>query len=284
MSKTSIQDLNGVAETLIIPLYFRAVESQRPDALVKDEKAVELVKQLDYDFSKLKRLSSEQLTVLVRQKVFDQCVRAFLVEHPNGVVVDIGCGLNTRFYRVDNGLVEWYDLDLPQVIALRKRFLDETSRCHFIGCSVLDTSWMDIVGERTERGFLFLAEGVLPYFEETEVRRLMLMLTERFPGAELVFDAMSPFFIKVHNLQLSFSKVEARLRWGLKHSKGLEGWVPGIRLLSTWGYFDQPEPRLGWLRLLRLFPPMGAWILRYRLGEKVASYHSLEPTAPIGAD
>ena len=273
IAKAKIQDLNDISETLIIPLYFRAIESQRADALIKDEKAVELVRQLDYDFARLKRLSSEQVTVLIRLKVFDQCVRAFLVEHPHGVVVDIGCGLNTRFYRLDNGLVEWYDLDLPEVIALRKRLLDETPRCHFIGCSALDPAWLDVVGQRTDRGYLFLAEGVLPFFTETEVKQLVLMLSQRFPGAELVFDAMSPFFVKLHNVQLSFSKLAARLRWGLKHGNCLEAWGPGIRLLNTWFYFDQPEPRLGWLRLLRWFPPLGqgAWILRYKLGEKVAS-------------
>lgn len=272
MPKTNIQDLNDVAETLIIPLYFRAVESQRLDALVKDEKAVELIRQLDYDFARLKRLSSEQVTVLIRLKVFDQCVRTFLAEHPHGVVVDIGCGLNTRFYRVDNGLVEWYDLDLPEVIALRQRLLDETSRCHFIGCSALDPSWLDIVDHRSNRGYLFLAEGVLPFFTETEVKQLVLRLSERFPGAELVFDAMSPLLVKMHNVQLTFSKIEARLRWGLKNGKQLEAWGPGIKLLNTWFYFDQPEARLGWLRVLRLFPPLGkgAWILRYRLGEKLA--------------
>ena len=268
MSKKSIQDLKDVAETLLVPLYYRAVESQRPDALVKDERAQELMAQIDYDFSRFKRQSFDQVATLMRLREFDRCCQAFLTEHPQGVVVHIGCGLDTRFDRVDNGMVEWYDLDLPEVITLRKRFIEEGSRCHFLACSVLDKSWMDIVGLHAGRSFLFMAEGVFPYFSEAQVKGLVLTLAERSPGAELVCDAMSPFFVRVHNLELASTKIAARLHWGLKRGKDLEARGAGIRLLGEWFYFDEPEPRLGRARLLRYVPLMGkgVGIFRYRLG------------------
>jgi O-methyltransferase involved in polyketide biosynthesis len=122
------------------------MESQRPDALVRDPKAVELVGQLDYDFFGVQRLKDEQVNYLLRMREFDRQAWAFLAEHPDGVIVDLGCGLDTRFERVDNGLVEWFGLDLPEVIELRKELLEETPRSHFIGCSVLDLSWMDAPG------------------------------------------------------------------------------------------------------------------------------------------
>ena len=143
MPTHTIRNLNAVSQTLLIPLYFRAIESERPDALVRDPKAVELVGQLDYDFSGVQRLKDEQVNYLLRMREFDRQARAFLAEHPDGVIVDLGCGLDTRFERVDNGQVEWYGLDLPEVIELRKELLDETPRSHFIECSVLDFSWMD---------------------------------------------------------------------------------------------------------------------------------------------
>ena len=266
MSKVNM-DLSGVPETLLISLYCRAVESQRPDALVKDERAVELMNRIDYDFSRIKFSSSDVLFTIMRVREFDRRTLDFLTAHPDGTVVSIGCGLDTRFDRVDNGTVEWYDLDLPEVIALRRQLLAESPRCRFIGCSVLDLTWMDIVGGNANRPCLFLAEGVFPYFGEAEVRRLVLALQERFPGAELVFDAMTPFMAWLHSRHPAISKLHTNL-WGIKRGQELETWSPGIRLLDEWFYFDRPEPRLGQTRLLRFVPLLnkGSSIVHYQLG------------------
>jgi len=195
---------------------------------------VELVGQLDYDFSSIQRLKNDSVNYLLRMREFDRLARAFLVEHPGGVIVDLGCGLDTRFERVDNGYVEWYGLDLPEVIELRKELLDETPRSHFIGCSVLDFSWVDALsGQASKRGqpgwpILFLAEAVLVYLEEADVKRLVQALVERFPGAELVCEAYSPVVIRFHPRPPDMPQP----RWGLKDDRDVEGWAPGIRLLS----------------------------------------------------
>ena len=105
MSTETLRNLNAVSRSLLIPLYFRAMESQRPDALVRDPKAVELLGRLDVDFSGVQKLKDEQVNYLLRMREFDRLAWAFLVEHPAGVIVDLGCGLDTRFERVDNGQV-----------------------------------------------------------------------------------------------------------------------------------------------------------------------------------
>ena len=268
MSEIVNPNLSGIPETLLIPLYCRAVESQRPDALVKDERAVELMNRIDYNFSWIKFSSADMLFTIMRVREFDRHTQAFLAAYPDGIVVSIGCGLDTRFDRVDNGMVEWYDLDLPEVIALRRQLVAETPRCRFIECSMLDFAWMDIVGGNANRPCLFLAEGVFPYFGEAEVRRLVLALQARFPGAELVFDAMTPFMVWLHSHHPAISKLHAHL-WGIKGGQELETWSPGIRLLDEWFYFDRPEPRLGWTRLMRFVPLLnqGNSIVRYQLGE-----------------
>lgn len=271
MPTHTIRNLNAVSQTLLIPLYFQAMESQRPDALVRDPKAVELVGQLDYDFSGVQRLKNEQVNFLLRMREFDRLARAFLAEHPDGVIVDLGCGLDTRFERVDNGRVEWYGLDLPEVIDLRKELLEETPRSHFIGCSVLDFSWMDALGgqagKRGQPGWpiLFLAEAMLVYLEEADVKRLVQALAERFPGAELVCEAYSPVVIRFHPRPAAV----AQPHWGLKDDRDVEAWAPGIRLLSPWYYFDKPEPRLGAFQLMRYIPFIARMvrIVHYRLGE-----------------
>jgi len=261
-------ELSGVPETLLISLYCRAVESQRPDALIQDGRAAELMNRIDYDFSRIKFSTADMLFTIMRVREFDRRTKAFLAAHPDGTVVSMGCGLDNRFDRVDNGTVQWYDLDLPEVIALRRKLLPETPRCRFIGCSVLDLAWMDIVGGNANRPCLFLAEGVFPYFEEADVKRLVLALQDRFPGAELVFDAMTPFMAWLHSRHPAISKLHAHL-WGINRGQKLETWSAGIRLLDEWFYFDRPEPRLGPTRLMRFVPLLnkGSSVVQYRLGE-----------------
>ena len=269
MTETTVS-LDGVAETLLIPLYTRALESQRPDALLKDEKAVELVKRINYDFSRIRLHGHDEVGVILRVREFDRRARDFLARHPQAAVVHIGCGLDTRFERVDNGQVEWYDLDLPEVIEMRHKLISgEGGRYHLLAGSVFDDAWIAAVKAHQPRPFLFLAEGVLPYFEEAQVKSLVLRLRDHFPGAELVCDAHTPFVIRADNLQLAFKKISARLHWGLKHGVDLESWGAGIRMLDEWFYFDDYEPRMGASRWMRYFPLFGksTGIFHYRLGQ-----------------
>jgi len=270
MSETTNQDLGGVAETLLMTLYIRAMESQRPDALIKDEKAVALVTQMSYDFDRVRQVhmdEEDKVTVILRNREFDRYARDFLARHPEAVVVHIGCGLDSRFERVDNGEVEWYDLDLPEVIELRRKLIGgEGKRYHLLGCSAFDSAWLDAVGAHRPRPFLFMAEGVLMYFEEAQVKSLVLMLRDRFPGAELVIDAFSPFLIRANNLRLSITKFGARYHWGLKRGQELERWGDGIRLLDEWGYFDRPEPRLDHIRWMRHIPLLARVLRIYHYG------------------
>jgi O-methyltransferase involved in polyketide biosynthesis len=275
MSENTNQGLSGVAETLLMTLYIRAMESQRPDALIKDEKAVALVTNMSYDFDRIRQVKMDEddkVGVILRNLEFDRQVRNFLTRHPDAVVVHIGCGLDSRFERVDNGKVEWYDLDLPEVIEQRRKFIgDEGKRYHLLAGSVFDSAWLDKVSVHRQRPFLFLAEGVLMYFEEAQVKSLVLMLRDHFPGAELVFDAFSPFLVRANNLRMAISKFGVRYHWGLRRGQEIEGWGDGIRLLDEWGYFDRPEPRLDHIRWMRHIPLL-ARVMRvyhYRLGNAV---------------
>jgi len=265
MTEATAENLSVVSETLLLTLYLRAMESQRPDALIKDEIAVALVKKISddglYDFSRIKPLhlsEANKLVIILRNREFDRYARDFLRRHPEAVVVHIGCGLDARFERVDNGQVEWYDLDLPDVIELRRKLVGgEGARHHFLAGSVLDSAWLEAVEahrqnyRRCPLPFLFLAEGVFMYFEGAQVKLLMKILREHFPGAELVFDSYSPIHVWRHNLQTSTSKIYLHVRWGIWRGQEIEGWCDGIRLLDEWGFLDRPEPRLAYLRWMR---------------------------------
>jgi O-methyltransferase involved in polyketide biosynthesis len=273
MSDVQKPGLDGVSETLLLTLYIRAQESLRPDALLKDEKAVALVNQMDYDFSsrfsKLRIDEGDKLAIILRNREFDCQAREFMAANPRGIVVHIGCGLDARYERVDNGQVEWYDLDLPDVIDLRRSLISEEGpRYHFLPYSAFDEAWLDLISGQP---ILFLAEGVFMYFEKARVRSLILMVRDRFPGAELVFDAFSPYIVRANNLRfrIARTKISACYYWGLKSGTEVESWGEGICMLDRWGIFDRPEPRLPYPEWARHIPVFAnaMRIFRYRLGK-----------------
>jgi O-methyltransferase involved in polyketide biosynthesis len=263
--------LSGVAETLLIPLYIRAQESQRPDALIKDDKAVELVTRMSLDFTRVRQIplsEANKLVIILRNREFDHYARDFLRRYPKSVVVHIGCGLDSRFERVDNGQVEWYDLDLPEVIELRRELIGgEEDRYHLLGCSALDPFWLEAVEAHRQRPFLFLAEGVSMHLKGAQNKLLVQMLSDHFPGAELVFDAFSPVHLWVSNIQTARSGL--RCNWGLWRGQEIEGWGDGIRLLDEWGFFDCPEPRLANMRWMQPFDALARTlrIYHFQLGK-----------------
>ena len=113
--------IHGVPETMMQTLFARAAHSQKKEHKFYDAKAIEIVKQLDYDFSKAEKDAAMSSGVIARTILLDQMVGAFLEEHPDATVVNIACGLDTRVYRLDNGQVRWYNLDLPETIAIRNQ-------------------------------------------------------------------------------------------------------------------------------------------------------------------
>jgi O-methyltransferase involved in polyketide biosynthesis len=263
------QSLEGVSETLLITLLARARESQRPDGMIHDEAAITIVNQLDVDFSRLFMQRHDEVTVIIRMRKFDNFVREFLKCNPQAAVVHIGCGLDTRFERVDDGWVEWFDLDMPDVMALRQKLLHiSNSRYHTLTTSVFEEAWLEEVARFKSRAILFIAEGVLPYFEEAQVKELFLRLRSRFPGCELVSDVHTPFAVWADNIHLALSKVKARMHWSVKHPNDVEGWAEGIRLLEAWNYMDEETANLKAFRIMRMIPGLAkaSGICHYRLG------------------
>jgi O-methyltransferase involved in polyketide biosynthesis len=261
--------LEGVSETLLMTLNVRARETQRPDAIIRDEKAVQMVNEIEADFSQFHLHRHDEVAIILRMNKFDSYVRNFLERNPESAVVHIGCGLDTRFERVDNERVEWFDLDIPDVMALRQKWIPcESSRYHTLATSVFEEDWLKEVSRFKPRPFMFAAEGVLPYFEEAQVKSLFLKLGDQFPGCELVCDAHTPFVIWADNLHLAFAKVKARMHWSIKNGKDVEAWQEGFTLLDEWNYYQEDAAQLKAFRWVRLIPPLAksSGVFHYRLG------------------
>jgi len=251
--------LTGVPETLLIPLVERAVETKEPEPIIRDKKAIDIISRIDYDFSSLEKDWILQIGVAVRTKLLDDATRAFLQQYPDAVVVNLGAGLSTHFVRLDNGRVRWYDLDLPEVIELRRSFFTETERYSFISGSLFDFSWLDDI-DRSQGPVLFIAEGLLYYFEEKEVKMLLRTLAESFPGAEMLFEMLGYKLIgKYHRSagrHLS-GDGDVEFRWALKDTRDIEMWNSRLRFVEEWRCCDYYRSRWRWLGLLyRLVPPL----------------------------
>jgi O-methyltransferase involved in polyketide biosynthesis len=256
MTETVVPQLGTVQETLLITLYGRAVETRDPDGLLDDPAAVRMVEAIDYDFSRFDGKPS-LLGACLRTLLFDHWVRRFLADHPDGTVVEVGTGLNTRFDRVDNGRVHWIDLDLPDAIALRRRFFGaDEERRSMVAASVLDTGWLDEVAKLPEPWF-FAVEAVLPYLAEDQVRRLVGELARRFPGSWLATDIASTAMVAEQDDHDVLSTMAARMDWACDDPRALESWAPGVRLAESVTFDRLPDElvtgfsraRREWLRM-----------------------------------
>jgi O-methyltransferase involved in polyketide biosynthesis len=185
-------ELAGVPETLLWTLYQRAIEARRPDAILADPRAVALVDEIDYPFAERfgdgGPLSQWQA---LRVKTFDAQVRRFLAAHPDGTVVALGEGLETQFWRVDNGRCRWLTVDVPEAIEVRERLLPRGDRQAVLAGSALDPRWMDEAD--ASNGLLITAQGLFMYLEFDAVVHLLDACAKRFRGSAVVYDAVAPW-------------------------------------------------------------------------------------------
>jgi len=246
--------LTGVPETMLIPLRARYLESKKENGILSDPQTIEILDRIECDFSGKKEVSiGSQVGVSIRTEILDEQVNRFLARNPNSVVVNLGCGLDTRFHRLDNGSVQWFDLDVPEAIELRKKFFNETEQFKFISKSVTDFSWLKTIPK--DKPLLFIAEGLLMYFTEDEVKDLFSNIASTCPGSEMLFEAMSPFIAKRTKRHVDVKKYHAQFKWGIKTGAELEEWKQGITFMEEWYYFDRHIDRFPFIfRLLAFIP------------------------------
>jgi O-methyltransferase involved in polyketide biosynthesis len=212
--------LGAVQETLFIPLAARARETRKKRAVLRDPKAAELTASIEFDAGKYSR-GAGGLVVILRTAIFDVWVRSFVAAHPNGTVVEIGTGLNTRFERVDNGTIHWIDMDLPDTIELRRKFFTDTDRRPMIAASVTDKEWLQTVAE-SPGPYFFIAEGVLAYLTEDEVTRALTRIAERFRGAFLALDTYPQRTLEQQHRIAARGNMRAKWSWACDDPRSLE--------------------------------------------------------------
>ena len=238
MSKNKIH-LTGQEETLLVPLYSKAIESEKNHPIISDPKAVEIFRSIDYDFRQLRVPRQTLVTLAMRAKKLDSLARAFINENENPLILHLGCGLDSRVLRVGNDTVQWYDLDYPEVIRLRKTFYEETAWYRMIPAEVTDTGWLEAVEQRGPA--CIIAEGLLMYLREEQIKSLFLELRRRLPHSQIAFDVYSRLAAKGASNHPSIKKTGARIHWGIDDGAQIEQWGEGIKLLEEWYFSDSQD-------------------------------------------
>lgn len=228
--------LKNVPETMLITLWAKATENKRKDALLHDEKAVEILERIDYDFSKFKRAKFSQAGCCIRASLIDKEIKKFLDRYPDAVVVQLGAGIDARYERLGAPEVtHWYDLDLPEAIDLRKKFIQETERNSFIASSLFDYGWIERV-KAHGKPVLIVVEGVLMYFAPEEVKAFFEELCNRFDRATIVFDMLAYVLIgqSKHHDTLNKMQEKVEFKWSELDTKQMETWNPKLHLQTEY--------------------------------------------------
>lgn len=219
--------LNGTAETMLQCFYARAMHSRNPKNKFKDEKAEELIDRLDYDFSKAHKDTAMSSGIVARSVVFDELVGDFIQKNPDCTVVNIACGLDTRAYRMDNGRLTWYNLDLPETIEVRDSIYQESGRISTIACSVLDPKWTEQVKVRGK--MLFIIEGLTMYMKAEEVKTMLGIIRDNFDNAYVCMETLCPCFVKKEGIEKSIKATGATFTWGANSFADLGDIAAGFR-------------------------------------------------------
>jgi len=230
-------DLSGAPQTMLATLYAKALDADFKEPILGDRFAKQIVERIDYDWKKTTITPRRAPSVTTRTAHFDAWANQFLAAHPQAVVLHVGCGLDSRFFRLQPGPgVEWYDVDYPEVAALRTQLYPVAEHYHVVAASVTDPGWLaDIPADRPA---LMIGEGLTMYLTEQEGIALLRRIVERFPSGELQFDAFSRLGIKSQWMNVIVRRAGATLYWGIDGPDVILRAVPGTRLLTWVSTFD----------------------------------------------
>jgi O-methyltransferase involved in polyketide biosynthesis len=231
----------SVEWTNLCTLYLRAYESRSEHPILGDRAAAEAVERINYDFARMHRAAkpwANQFLVALRAKQLDTWADDFLRRNPDAVVLHLGCGLDSRAFRLDvpSG-VSWFDVDMPDVMALRRQLYTDRPGYTMIGSSVTEPGWLKQVP--ADRPALIVAEGLLMYLNEDELRELLRRLTDRFQTGELLADLLSPWGPRFSNSPLlAKASTSGITKWGTRDGHELTEWIPRLRLVENATFLD----------------------------------------------
>lgn len=257
--------------TLLATLYARALDARAAAPILGDTYAAEAMEKIDFDVAATKMTPSLARHVAIRARLLDGWAGEFLAAHPDATVAHLGCGLDTRIYRMDPPAgVQWFDVDYPAVVDIRRRIFPERAGHTVIGSSVGEPGWVTELPD--DRPLLVIAEGLVYYLTEADGRALVERLTGRSPSGEMIMDALSTFGVRLQRFNKPVQAAKATMGWGIDDPGELEELRPGLRCVTSISAFRMPgrelltAPSRASFRLFSYVPVFNrtARFLRYR--------------------
>lgn len=251
--------LGDVETTALIPLAIKASESKRKKPRIKDQIAVDVIEKLGIDTAPFDKFMSHE-GVIARSVMLDRMVKDFISKNPDCVIVNIGAGFDNRFSRVDNGLISWFDLDLPDSIEARKKIFDERERVTMLAGNVLEDDWCQAVKNeiiRRKAKVLFLAEGLFMYLSMDEISRLLSLLKSNFPEGTLIAEQNNPLMVQRQKYHDTVKKTNAVFKSGSWSGKEIAALCSGINLVEEHSFNEEMKKHSlrGWL-FAKILPKM----------------------------
>ena len=265
-----MENLNAVSETALLTLKARVIEAEKQSPVIHDVKGREILDKISSHISTetqrrvLNRKLPSPLTsyLALRARKYDSYTKTFIKKNPKGLVVSLGCGFDTRYWRVSKEPWNYIELDLPEVIEAKKEVLgDNNVEYEMIGCSVLDKDWIEQIASKQKEKVLFLAEGLFMYLPEKDVVQLFKRLAKTFSKSQIVFEVVNKRYTKgfwkkiVESTMMRNSGTEAgaSFNFGINDAKDIESYARNIKVMEEWSYFEDPDVRPRFQRLFRHF-------------------------------
>jgi len=276
--------LNTVSETALITLKARVQEAERDDPVIRDEVAQECLAGIrpllpaETQNRLLNRNLPSSLTrhIALRARKYDTYAKTFIAENRAGLVVSLGSGFDTRYWRVSDKAWNYIEVDLPAVIAAKKKVLSDRLTYRLISGSVLEEGWLEEVRSLQDENILFLAEGLLMYLPPAEVSGLFNKLSKSFSKSEIVFEVVNKRYTEGFWKKSVESKMKRNLgseagasyKFGVREARDVEGYGPAIKVVEEWSYFEDEDIRPRFLRLFRPFKFMTRtqWTIKATIG------------------
>ena len=248
--------LKGVSETMLVTLTARAEDARQPNPILGDTWAANVLDQLDYTCPRMLGDKGFFANILLRAQLLDAWTSEFLNAHPEAVVLHLACGLDSRALRLAWGpRVRWVDVDMPEVVALRHKLLPSPAAgggdYHLVASSVTESAWLEDVP--ADRPTVVVMEGLLPYLDGAEARRLLERICERFPSGQIMFDIVGAWFLRLQALNRPISRTGALMHFALDDERELETVHPKLRVREALRIWQLPGREL--------YP----WYLRFSL-------------------
>lgn len=256
-----IDHLSAVSQTLIIPVWARAMESRHAQPLFEDRLAEELMNRLKPDTSDFQNAKLSQVGTACRTVIFDEEVTDFIEKHPQSIVINLGAGLDTRAFRLSRlPFAAWYEIDLPEVMALRESLLANADpRVHTIAADVLKPEWCEQIVKEADQAVLMIAEGLSMYFSEAQVQAWLSLLASRFPGALMLLEVLCPLMARNQRLHDAV-KNGARFQWTVRHSRDIESYDSRLRWVGDRLLIEKAPARWGIYYFFARLPWLGTWL------------------------